>query len=52
MPARGSDSRAEALATLARIGHEMFVDDETGRLLEGAASELERRRSGRPMTPG
>ena len=32
--------RAESLATLTRISHEMFVDDETGRLLEGAASEL------------
>ena len=40
MPARGSAARAEALATLARIGHELFADDETGRLLDGAASEL------------
>jgi carboxypeptidase Taq len=40
MPAGGSVARAESLATLARIGHEMFVDDETGRLLEGAAAEL------------
>ncbi|MGI8715530.1 MAG: carboxypeptidase M32 [Solirubrobacteraceae bacterium] len=47
MPARGSASRAEALATLARIGHELFVDDETGRLLEGADSELNGRAGGR-----
>ena len=40
MPPRGGEARAESLATLTRISHEMFVDDETGRLLEGAASEL------------
>jgi carboxypeptidase Taq len=40
MPSRGSASRADALATLARLGHELFADDETGRLLDGAASEL------------
>ncbi len=40
MPPRGGAGRAESLATLERISHELFVADETGRLLEGAASEL------------
>jgi carboxypeptidase Taq len=40
MPPHGGEARAESLATLTRISHEMFVDDETGRLLEGAAAEL------------
>jgi carboxypeptidase Taq len=47
MPAHGSVARAESLATLARIGHELFVDDETGRLLDGAASELDGGEGGR-----
>ena len=33
MPPRGGEGRAESLATLTRISHEMFVDEETGRLL-------------------
>ena len=41
MPPRGAEARAESLATLTRISHEMFVDDETGRLLEGSAAELD-----------
>ena len=40
MPARGSEARADSLATLARISHQTFVDDETGRLLDGATAEL------------
>ena len=40
MPARGAEQRAEALGTLARISHEMFVAAETGRLLEAAALEV------------
>jgi carboxypeptidase Taq len=40
MPPLGGEARAESLATLTRISHEMFVDDETGRLLDDAASEL------------
>jgi carboxypeptidase Taq len=40
MPPRGAAARADSLATLARISHEMFVDDETGRLVEDAAGEL------------
>src|SRR3990172_9419346 len=34
MPPGGHPARAEALATLGRIGHERFVDDEIGRLLD------------------
>jgi carboxypeptidase Taq len=40
MPPKGGEARAESLATLTRISHEMFVHDETGRLLEGAAAEV------------
>ncbi len=41
MPARGAEARAESLATLTRISHEMFVDDATGRLLQDAAEGLD-----------
>jgi len=41
MPPRGGASRAESLATLELISHEIFTDDETGRLLDGAAAELD-----------
>ena len=34
MPPAGSEHRAEHLATLRRISHELLVDDETGRLLD------------------
>jgi carboxypeptidase Taq len=34
MPPGGHPARAEAMATLGRIAHERFVDDEVGRLLE------------------
>src|ERR671915_1909160 len=34
MPAGGAEARANALATLGRLEHERFVDDEVGRLLE------------------
>ena len=37
MPARGADARAEALATLGRISHDLFTDAEIGRLLERLA---------------
>jgi carboxypeptidase Taq len=40
MPVRGGLARAESLATLERISHERFISDETGRLIEGAAAEL------------
>jgi carboxypeptidase Taq len=38
MPPQGAEARAEALATLGRIAHDRFVDDEIGRLLDAAAS--------------
>ncbi len=41
MPRAGGEARAESLATLERIGHELFVNDETGRRLDGAASEID-----------
>jgi len=34
MPPGGHPARAEALATIGRIAHERFTDDEIGRLLE------------------
>lgn len=34
MPTGGHPARAEAMATLGRIAHERFVDEEVGRLLE------------------
>jgi carboxypeptidase Taq len=40
MPRRGAPARAEALATLERISHEMFTSGETGHLLEAAAKNL------------
>ncbi len=40
MPPRGAESRAEELATLGRLRHEMFISDHTGRLLDTAAAEL------------
>ena len=40
MPPLGSESRASMLATLAQISHELFIDAETGRLLEGAEAQL------------
>jgi len=41
MPPRGGPSRAESMATVERIRHDMFVADETGQLLEQAAAELD-----------
>jgi carboxypeptidase Taq len=40
MPVRGGLARAESLATLERISHERFVSDETGRLIDAVAAEL------------
>jgi carboxypeptidase Taq len=34
MPPGGAPARAEAMATLGRLAHERFVDDELGRILE------------------
>ena len=36
MPPRGTDARADQLATLGRIAHERLIDDEVGRLLDEA----------------
>jgi carboxypeptidase Taq len=41
MPPRGVEARAEVLATLGRLTHEMFVSAETGRLLDTAAAECD-----------
>ena len=38
---RSAAIRAEQLATLGNLAHEMFVDDETGRLLDAAASSVD-----------
>jgi carboxypeptidase Taq len=36
MPPLGTDARADQLATLGRLAHEMFTDDEIGRLLDAS----------------
>jgi carboxypeptidase Taq len=43
MPPRGGEARAEALATLERIAHDLFVSGDTGRLLEASAAALDGR---------
>jgi carboxypeptidase Taq len=40
MPPHGATARAETVGTVQRISHEMFIADETGRLLEAAATHL------------
>jgi carboxypeptidase Taq len=40
MPPGGAASRAEAKATIGRLRHEMFIAEDTGRLLEAAAGQL------------
>jgi carboxypeptidase Taq len=40
MPPNGGQARAELLATLASLRHATFTADETGRLLDSAAAEL------------
>ena len=40
MPPRGGGVRAEALATLERMNHELFIAPETGRMLEAAERDL------------
>jgi carboxypeptidase Taq len=47
MPKGGAGPRAETLATLARVRHEMFIDDEVGRLIDRARSE-----TGSDVPPG
>ncbi len=41
MPAAGAEARAETLATLARVRHEMFAADEIGRLVDEVRSAPE-----------
>ncbi|MGH2924306.1 MAG: carboxypeptidase M32 [Solirubrobacterales bacterium] len=41
MPPAGAESRASQLATLARVRHEMFSDDEVGRLLDAVRARVE-----------
>ncbi len=41
MPPGGAPARAETVATVRKISHEMFVSDETGRLIDAAASHLD-----------
>jgi carboxypeptidase Taq len=41
MPPLGTEARAEQLATLGRIAHERFTDDEVGRLLDAAEPLVE-----------
>jgi carboxypeptidase Taq len=40
MPPRGAPGRAESLATLERISHELFASEQTGGLLDAARQEL------------
>jgi len=40
MPSGGAQARAESLAVISKIAHEMSVADETKRLLEGAEAEI------------
>lgn len=40
MPKGGAGPRAETLATLARVRHEMFIADEIGRLIDQARSDV------------
>jgi carboxypeptidase Taq len=41
MPPRGTEARADQLATIGRIAHERFIDDEVGRLLDAAEPLVE-----------
>jgi carboxypeptidase Taq len=41
MPPQGVRTRAESLATLQRLRHDMFVSDEIGRLLDAAAADVD-----------
>jgi carboxypeptidase Taq len=40
MPPRGALTRAESLATLEKISHDLFTSAETGRLIDAATAEL------------
>src|ERR1700742_4311527 len=41
MPPNGGQARAEVLSTLASLRHEMFTEDQTGRLLDAAGADLD-----------
>jgi carboxypeptidase Taq len=41
MPPGGAEARARQMGTLARIGHEMFTDEATGKLLDEAENEVD-----------
>ena len=41
MPPAGAEARGEQLGTLAKVRHEMFCDDEVGRLIDAVRSELD-----------
>jgi carboxypeptidase Taq len=41
MPPGGAPARAETVATVQKISHEMFISDETGRLIEAAGAHLD-----------
>jgi carboxypeptidase Taq len=41
MPPRGGTARADALATVERMSHDLFVSDETGALLDAAAETVD-----------
>ena len=38
MPAAGAEARAETQGTLAKVRHEMFIEDEVGRLIDQVRS--------------
>ena len=48
MPSAGGEARANQLATLAKVRHEMFCDDEVGRLIEAAAGRENGAEPGEP----
>jgi carboxypeptidase Taq len=41
MPPHGSEARASMMGSLAGLTHELFTEAETGRLIEGAAAEVD-----------
>jgi carboxypeptidase Taq len=41
MPKAGAEARSEQLATLARVRHQMFIDEEIGRLIDRVRSGLD-----------
>ena len=51
MPPAGGEARSEQLATLAKVRHEMFCDDEVGRLLEAAGAEVGEAEPGEASEP-